>query len=334
MSQTRTSSAFGSLISVALTLSLLAQLSHARTDAITNGEQVAHVQLDAAFSDRQRNRYLDWVAETLDAVGRVHGDWPVDEVIIEVRAMDTSSRFVRHRDPRTVSPVPWGQIVRGDGKRPDRVVLVVNPHRSHRELLGDWTAFHELSHLLLPYRYGARWFTEGLASYYQNITQARIGRIDEREMWQKIVDGLMRGRNSTSADETALETVSESRGYGATMRVYWSGVLYWMELDVWLRSNRDTSLDLALQALKSCCSSARYRAATIAHLLDKALDTGEFSARYHQYASSRAMPEFESLLEELGIAATPDGIRLIADAPLAQIRSEIFSGTDDKSASE
>ena len=59
---------------------------------------------------------------------------------------------------------------------------MVNPESSMQEITNDWTAFHELSHLLIPYRgHGDLWFSEGLATYYQNIIQARAGVLSEAE---------------------------------------------------------------------------------------------------------------------------------------------------------
>ena len=58
-----------------------------------------------------------------------------------------------------------------------------------------WTGYHELAHLLIPYQgWGGAWFSEGLASYYQNILQARVGILTEQQMWQKLYEGFQRGR--------------------------------------------------------------------------------------------------------------------------------------------
>lgn len=57
-----------------------------------------------------------------------------------------------------------------------------SPRSFHRattsELSRDWTATHELSHMLLPYVASRdRWLSESLASYYQNVLRARDGRL-------------------------------------------------------------------------------------------------------------------------------------------------------------
>ena len=49
----------------------------------------------------------------------------------------------------------------------------VDASASSRDLRTDWTASHEFAHLLLPY-VSDKWVSEGVASYYQNVLQARV----------------------------------------------------------------------------------------------------------------------------------------------------------------
>ena len=76
----------------------------------------------------------------------------------------------------------------------DRVEFFVTAEASAERLRQAWTGYHELAHLLIPYRgWGDAWFSEGLASYYQNLMQARAGVLSENEMWQRLYDGFRRG---------------------------------------------------------------------------------------------------------------------------------------------
>ena len=64
---------------------------------------------------------------------------------------------------------------------------------------------------LFPYDAGdSRWFSEGLASYYQNITQARIGMFNEQTMWQKLYDGFERGNKQQNYRHQTLDYVSDN----------------------------------------------------------------------------------------------------------------------------
>ena len=69
------------------------------------------------------------------------------------------------------------------------VRFVVNPTFPLEQFLQDWTAPHELSHLLIPYL-GRRhaWFAEGFASYMQYQVMYHMGVMD----WPQVVDRYRR----------------------------------------------------------------------------------------------------------------------------------------------
>jgi hypothetical protein len=69
--------------------------------------------------------------------------------------------------------VHFGQSIRGQG---NALELLVDPTRPAAEFADDWTAVHELSHLMHPYL-GDRgtWLAEGLATYYQNVLRRAPG---------------------------------------------------------------------------------------------------------------------------------------------------------------
>ncbi len=68
-------------------------------------------------------------------------------------------------------PTPWAYVVRGGSPAAH---FFVNQRRPIREFFDDWTAVHELSHLLLPYvNSDDIWLSEGVATYYQNVLRAR-----------------------------------------------------------------------------------------------------------------------------------------------------------------
>ncbi len=129
------------------------------------------------MSPRQRDKLSRWIEVTGQSVASVFGEFPRNEPQILVVASGRQSR-----------PVPWAHVVRGGGIAAE---LFVDPRYSARELADDWTATHELSHMLLPYvSRNDRWLSEGVASYYQNVLRARDGRLSEREAWQNCTAGL------------------------------------------------------------------------------------------------------------------------------------------------
>ena len=117
-------------------------------------------------------------------------------------------------------PVPWAHVLRGGGVAAE---FYVDRTRSLDELRRDWTATHELSHMLLPYiNRGDAWLSEGFASYYQNVLRARAGMLAPEQAWNKLYRGFQRGRDGTRGRTLAEASRSMGRDR-AFMRVYWSG---------------------------------------------------------------------------------------------------------------
>lgn len=285
----------------------------ARTEFYQLGDQSIEVDLDSDMSSRQRAEVMAWIRSTADALAAVYGRLPRDELKVRVRNYRTWGS----------DPVPWAQVNRGD---PDVVSFYIDPNAGQRRLQNNWTAYHEFSHLLIPYRgWGDMWFSEGLASYYQNLLQARLGVFDEREMWQRLHDGFVRGRNNKRPDLTLAELSPAMRENRSYMRVYWSGAWYFFRADVELRQRTEgrQSLDTALEALNRCCADASMSAREIATTLDRLTGQLLFVPLFDQVASSRALPPFEEIYEDLGIRIQQNRVSLLEAHPQTPLRSAI-----------
>jgi hypothetical protein len=166
------------------------------------------VRISEEFSPDMQESLEQWTSSISKSLLQVYGRWPRKQWEISVSPISAS-----HTDP-----IPWAQVKRGD---PDRVEFFTSTATTTADLVGAWTSYHELSHLLIPYRgWGDIWFSEGLASYYQNILQARMGLLSEQQMWQKLHDGFVRGQNQSELEHFNLQTISaRMRENGAYMRV-------------------------------------------------------------------------------------------------------------------
>ena len=225
------------------------------------------------------------------------------------------------------SPVPWGEVSRGN---PDTVSLTIDPEFGFQEISQDWTAYHELSHLFIPYRgHGDLWFSEGLATYYQNVIQARSGLLSEAGLWGKLASGFARGRQQNPWSHLPLAEISDHMGrYRSFMRVHWSGVHYWLTADIKLRqqSQNKTSLDALLKQLKDCCEHKSMSAASIALKLDQLAGTTIFKPLFDEYRVSHAIPDYHPTLTSLGVKHRKYDVVLTADTPNAAIRKSIYQG--------
>lgn len=308
-------------IHIVALISLLAASTPTRADTITHKYQRINVDYASSLGRPERQQLYVWLQAVADALLTVYGEWPKDRFSISIRTASS-----RH------SPVPWGQVTRGN---PDNVLLVVNPEADLREIMSDWTAFHELSHLLIPYRgHGDMWFSEGLATYYQSIIQARAGLLSEAGLWAKLAAGFDRGRNQNQWPQVDLAEISDHmRKYRNFMRVHWSGVHYWLTADIRLRQQSDnkTTLDGVLKQLKNCCQQRSMSAAAIAERLDLIAGVNIFKPLFIEYRASRAMPDHRPILTGLGVIAGQHvraeyDVALTAEAPDAEIRKSIYQG--------
>ena len=306
------------MIRVFTFLSIFAASTLAHADLLEHADQRIHIQYANSLNKAERQQTYDWLQQVTGALLTVYDAWPKDQFNITIQR--SSSRH---------SPVPWGQVVRGN---PDTVTLVINPEFNLREITHDWTAFHELSHLLIPYRgHGDLWFSEGLASYYQNIIQARSGLLSESDLWKKLASGFARGHKQNTWSQFALVKVSDNmRRYRSFMRVHWSGVHYWLTADIKLRqqSQNKTSLDTLLRQLKDCCEHKSMSAAAIALKLDSLANTDIFKPLFDEYRVSHKMPDYQIMLTSLGVIPDGDNVALTADAPNADIRKSIYQGDE------
>ena len=112
-------------------------------------DQTGEVVDQRQFSNQETQNYLDDVV-------------PREQLRVVIQRADDARE-----------PVPWAHVIRS---HPQGVKFYVNPDFSLGRFMRDWTAAHELSHLYLPYPGQPDiWLSEGLATYYQNIIQARSG---------------------------------------------------------------------------------------------------------------------------------------------------------------
>ena len=257
---------------------------------------------------------IDWIQQMTASVAKISNGFPVKEAQVMVFLLKGSG-----------SAVPWGQVNRLGGSG---VLFVVNPDKSHKELISDWTAAHEFSHLLLPYTPDDRWLSEGFASYHQNISRARSGLLDENTTWQKLLAGFKRGQKT--ADKYNAPTLKNAKGRDR-MQMYWGGAVIALKADVALQNqtNGKFTLSKALEELSNCCLETSYAwtAKNTFEHLDTITNTQVFSKLYYNDVSKSSYPEYQKLLKELGVIQKENGkISLDDTAKNAHIRKTIING--------
>jgi hypothetical protein len=248
-----------------------------------------------------------WLARATGTVAAMTGRFPREETQVTVRPV--AGRGVR-----------FGLVTRNGSPS---VLLLVGEDSEPADLEDDWVGVHEMTHLALPFvEMGNAWFYEGIATYYQEVLRARRGWFDERQAWQNLHDGFVRGRAEASG-ATLASASSRMMETGAFLHVYWAGTAITLLADVELRK-RGRSLDAVLGELRGCCMQNELR-----FPIDAALaalnDDGVVRALASEHLGSAAFPALDALYEELGLRVGPDGTIVLDDkAPGAEIRRAIM----------
>lgn len=283
-------------------LSIGAASAHAAGDAASSNLRTVHageteLQIEVIGIDNPARVAMlqGWAVEAAQATVLPSGRFPLRSARVEVREIDS----------RSSSPVPWGQTSRRDDVS---ILLYVRRGASHEQLRADWTAVHEFSHLAHPYLgQRGRWLAEGLASYHQNLLRARAGLLAPDEAWRRLDAGFRRGE--AVRDGATLEAMGRQRG--GTMRVYWAGAAYWLEMDLTLRRDHDTTLQGVLDRYAQCCldGTAHMAPEDFVVALDRAAGVELFARRYRDYAGSTVFPSLADSYRVLGIERNGDGLR-------------------------
>lgn len=256
-----------------------------------------------------------WIGEAAIAVTTLYGSFPLasPQVLVIPRGQAGEA-------------VPWAQVLRGGGVAAH---FFIDASRPLSEFRDDWTAAHELSHMLLPYIYrDDAWLSEGFASYYQNVLRARADMLEPERAWDKLYKGFQRGRDGTRGKTLAEASRSMGRDR-AFMRVYWSGAAIALSADVELRrrTGGEQSLDTAMAALRDCClpSERAWTGREVFDRLDRLTGDTVFRELYETHVPDRRFPDLDEVSASLGIVESGDRLRFRSAAPAQALRDAIMS---------
>ncbi|HIG44221.1 MAG: hypothetical protein ABGY96_07645 [bacterium] len=266
------------------------------------------------FNQQEQQKILDWLLHAAHSASLIDGRFPRQNTNIIIR-----------RHARGTGPVPWANTIRHSS--PEGVNFYVNPQVSLAGFTEDWTAVHEFSHLYIPYvGSGDIWISEGFASYYQNILMARAGTLSVEQMWQKLADGFRRGANDSNRNIKLGTLSADMRQNRAFMRVYWSGALYFLEMNIALQ-NSGQSLDAVISEFRMCCRSVdqHWNGIKLAKSFDRVAGTSIFATAYKDYESDRNFRGYTQLLSQLGIELDGNKVVFTQDEQQVLLRSRIVN---------
>lgn len=266
------------------------------------------------FEPEMQQNLQRWANHLAASLRLVYGYWPRSQWRMSFTPISAAAR----------DPIPHARVHRDDI---DTIEFYVSPQASVRALSQSFTGYHEIGHLLIPYRgWGDLWFSEGIATYYQHLLMARSGQISEQQMWQNLLDGLIAAELDHTHEGHALSEISDAMPLaGGDARVYGSGARYFLEIDVRLRrqSNGRLTLDSALERLNRCCADQLLSVPQMVSELDTLNGVVLFRSLYHQYRQSSQLPPYRALFSSLGIAVHEGQVTLQDVGPGAALRRQI-----------
>jgi hypothetical protein len=258
------------LTGLKLNICLLLLLQPLQCNAVTEDQFSVHGL--SAFEDDQAQMLQNWLTQGVNATRATLGIYPTP---LEL-----------HLYPRKSNqPVPWA-YTRRDGK--GSVHFHVDPRFGLTKLVDDWTIYHELAHMALPYlgpEY--RWLSEGFASFmqYQIMAQASVlkGSLDER--YQQKIAPHLRWFNSDLSAASIARRLMENNQYPAA---YWGSAYFFIKADSQLREQHGVSLTEFISHYQDCCRKQDSDIHSIFLTFDKMLDNQLFTGLLARYENAPA----------------------------------------------
>jgi len=263
-----------------------------------------HVDVDDAFRVGV-GPIIEWITRSARIVAHYYDRFPTSTLRVRVVAEDGGG-------------VRSGKTFGYNG---GFIRVQVGRQVTEDELQDDWVLVHEMTHLALPDVGDEHaWLSEGLAVYVEGVARVQAGNRTESDVWSEEIRSMPRG-----LPQPGDRGLDNTHTWG---RTYWGGAMFCLLADVEI--HRDTQNRLGLQ------DAVRAIAKTSGGLrvdwpIERVLKTGDAAVGvpvleelYAQMRDKPMTPDLMGLWRKLGVEPDGSSVRLIGDAPLAQIRQSIM----------
>jgi len=237
------------------------------------------------FSHAEQTKLQTWIEDTVAGVEALVGPYPFD---LHIRM---------YRKDGAREPVPWANTIRGDAQG---VNFHVDPLFSLNEFRSDWTASHELSHLIFPYLgRSASWFSEGFASFMQYQVMMATRDLTSDEAIERYLSRLNRASSDYPYHSSPFsDAAPKLREAGKYPVMYWGGAAYFLQVDEKLRNSSDQSLISVLGSYLQCCRQDRKNLDTLVRDLDRLSNSTIFSDCLTRFRTEPGFPAYDMLESE------------------------------------
>ncbi|WP_339721484.1 hypothetical protein [uncultured Paraglaciecola sp.] len=265
---------------IKLNLCLLLVLNAMQSRAVTTDQFSVHGL--AAFNEEQANMLQSWLSQGVNATRATLGIYP------------TPLRL--HVYPRKSNqPVPWA-YTRRDKK--GSVHFHVDTRFGLTKFVDDWTIYHELAHMALPYLGSEyRWLSEGFASYmqYQIMAQAGILKGTLEERYSSKINPHLRWFNSDLTAASIARRLMDNKQYPAA---YWGSAYFFVLADSKLQQQHNIGLTQLISLYQDCCRANDNNLEEVLTSLDGMIEGKLFNQLIKEFENRPARKLYPEVLNQ------------------------------------
>ena len=236
---------------------------------------------DNDFEKSQKEIYEKWLTDVYDACTATLGKYPFD---INVHFHESTNKSI---------PVSFGHTRRNEF---NELHFYVNPKCTYDELIEDWTAQHEMSHLSIPFVGKTyQWFSEGYATYMSRRIMIYQGYYTEAEFDSLYLSNIKDKKQfytdeNLSFSEASADLFKQSH-YGT---VYWAGSGFFYKADKLLQKNHGMRMEDVIKEYQFCCRLKDKNYKSVIRSFDQIIDSDLFAKLSDQYTNSPCTEVMES----------------------------------------
>lgn len=227
----------------------------------------AHAELrwhwESSFNEREKTQLTTWIKQTYQAIETTVAPYPFDVHIYF------------HRLSGAKEPVPWASTRRTYRQGID---FHVDPSFPQAQFMEDWTAAHELSHLLIPFL-GTKnsWYAEGFASFMQYQILHAMKLMSAEDIDRAYKHRLDKAESRYKFDNMPFVLAAiKLRAQRKFPTLYWGGAAYFLQVDRALKAEGGSLLE-TLRDYVNCCRRNSSELNALTQQLDRTSGTPIFS---------------------------------------------------------
>lgn len=226
----------------------------------------------SSFADEDKDKISQWLKKGVNATRATIGVYPRP---LELYVYPKKSN----------QPVPWAHTKRASV---ESIHFYIDTRFPLKKFIDDWTIYHEISHLALPYL-GSRysWFSEGFASFMQYQIMAQVGILEGslKQRYEEKLSPHLRWFNSELTPSTIASNLMSRKKYPAA---YWGGAWFFIVADQQLREKHQVSLNNLVEEYQECCRSTDNTVQELVASFDMLIDDPLFSTLLQRFENQPA----------------------------------------------